>query len=263
MQATPRIVRSLWSAVLLLAALLLGACGPVASAPAATPSAPPKAAAAAPSVAPAATAAPSATPAPIALQFGTLPITAGNWPFLVANEKGFYQAEGLNLDTSILDSNTITAALLSGSVDLAFASNGVVLASGGGSRLVAVGSGTDRAPYPLLARPEIKSFADLRGKTLALLPPSDVYTPVVKDVLHKNGLDPDADVDVIYTPGTPSRMAALEAGGVHATIIFPPADYALREKGYNELAFLPDYAPRLQLSLVAARREWAEQNGEA
>ncbi|HLI27135.1 MAG TPA: ABC transporter substrate-binding protein [Chloroflexota bacterium] len=197
------------------------------------------------------------------LKRATISVTGTQWPDFVAEEKGFLAREGLQVETIVVNVRSSITSLITGAVDISFANAGdLVLAVEQGANLVAVGSGVERAPYQLIARPEIHSFVDLRGKKVAAAGPADAYTYVLRDILRHHGLDPDRDVEFLFGSSSNDRFVALQAGGVDAALFVPPQDRELRERGFTVLAVTMDYYPQLQLSLTAVRRDWAEQNPE-
>jgi ABC-type nitrate/sulfonate/bicarbonate transport system substrate-binding protein len=198
---------------------------------------------------------------PPLLNWGTISITAANWPYYVAQAKGIYAKHNLKVERSIISAQTITSAVIGGSIQIGFlGATQMIAADDVGANLVAVGQGMDPAPYFLIGVPSVKTLADLKGKTLVMSNPGDVYTEVVKVILRKAGLDPEKDVNFTFGPGSNQRVAALTNQAVQAGLLVPPEDLPLVEKGYHRLAFTPDYFPHLALSLMAVQRDWAQKN---
>jgi ABC-type nitrate/sulfonate/bicarbonate transport system substrate-binding protein len=54
-------------------------------------------------------------------------------------------------------------------------------------------------------------------------------------VLRKYGLDPVKDVIILQIGTQPSRIQALSAGSIQATIVSPPLDYQAKKQGFNIL----------------------------
>ena len=131
-----------------------------------------------------------------------------------------------------------------------------------GADLVAFGKGMDPAPYSLMAKKELKSIADLKGKSISLADAGDVYTEATKEIIRKGGLDPEKDINFRYGGNSNQRMAALVAGAVDAVPLIPPQDRMMTDQGFNSLAYYPDYFPNLTLSLSAVARPWASKNPE-
>jgi ABC-type nitrate/sulfonate/bicarbonate transport system substrate-binding protein len=186
-----------------------------------------------------------------------------DWPVFVAEQKGFFGREKIKVDSVYVSPANITGSLIGGAFDVALIpAYQLVLSVQKGAGLVAVGQGLDPAPYFLMVPGAIKTFADLRGKTIAAATRGDVYTYVLRDVLRKGGLDPDKDVTFIYGNNSNQRMAALLNGGISAGLQLPPETGTLADRGFHSLAFFPDYYRRLTLSLIAVRREWVAKNAD-
>lgn len=197
------------------------------------------------------------------VRFAMMSSTAVTWPGFVAQALGYYDREGLNVETTIVDPPTTFSALMGGSVDISLTdSTALVLAADKGSNIVGFGAGAARNPYQLMVPDSIKTIKDLKGKKIAAASPIEIYTTVIKTILKKGGLDPEKDVEWVFGGGQNQRLAAILAGAVQAGLYSPPADALLISRGFHSLAFTPDYYPSLQLSIQAVRRDWAQQHAD-
>lgn len=191
-------------------------------------------------------------------------LTAVHWPDFVADAEGFNHREGLDVETVVLSADAVPGAVMGGSVEIGLINaTQLALAVDKGSDVVAVGVGGDNQPYHLISVPAVKSFADLKGKTIVLAEQVNIYTEVVRAILKKHDLDMDTDVKTIFGPGQDQRLASIMSGAVQAGLFSPPADSLLISRGYNSLAFTPDYFPHLTLSVNAVNRQWAETHSDA
>jgi ABC-type nitrate/sulfonate/bicarbonate transport system substrate-binding protein len=108
----------------------------------------------------------------------------------------------------------------------------------------------------------VKSYADVKGKTLSVDSLSTGFAFVLRKMLEKNGLGMD---DYKFEPvgGTPGRWAALkekkQAGSLLALAYLPEA----RSLGFNHLGNSLDVLGRYQGIVIGASRSWAEQNEKA
>ncbi len=192
---------------------------------------------------------------------GTVSTTAVEWPDVIARRKGFYEKESLKVEHALISPTTITPSLIGGSIQIGFINaSQLVIADKAGADIVAIGQGADPSPYSLVTARSVKTLSDLRGKTLSLAEPGDVYAEATKEILRKAGLDPDKDLNIRYGGNSNQRMAALIAGAVDAVPLVPPQDRVLIEQGFNAVAFYPDYYPNLTLSVTAVTRSWAANN---
>jgi NitT/TauT family transport system substrate-binding protein len=230
------------------------------SAPAAAPAAP-KPAAGAPAAAPAAPAAPPAAPVP--LQYGTISKTAWDWPRFIALQKGFFERAGFETDYILFRTPANGAQLLTaGGLDFAGINPETVIRSvNSGAPLAIIASDMNTAPYSLIARPEIQSFADFRGKTFPSSGPREQTTVWMKTIMKTNGLQED-EYDFATVGGTAERMAALRSGAVAGGLIGQPQDFQLVADGYRRLGPLSDWIADHPLSVHAGRLDWLQANPE-
>lgn len=189
---------------------------------------------------------------------------AAFWPDYVAIDKGYYKAEGLEVQTSEIDPNVTVSSLIAGAMDVVHAdSSQLLFAREKGADLVAVGLSTDRQPYWLMAAPGVKSVAQLKGRKIGATSEVDVYTDVIRELVRKAGLDSKRDVIWAFGGNQPRRVAALSAGGIDAGLFSPPSSSRLKAMGYNQLVFIPDTIEHLALNTQAVRRDWAQAHGDA
>ena len=94
----------------------------------------------------------------------SIPAKSFGWlPSYVAQEKGFFKAEGLEVIIPVIRSHIGMAALLSGEVHFANASS-VMTAAIQEAPVKAIMFYYDRLTWLFMVAPDIRSFADLRGK---------------------------------------------------------------------------------------------------
>jgi NitT/TauT family transport system substrate-binding protein len=265
---------SLRRAIPVVALVALVACGSGStssgsSSGAAKPAAPPTAAPSggAASAAPSAPAsAPSAPAAPVNLRLGQVTTTAMFWPIYAAQAKGLFQAENVTVDQIVFRvSSDATRAVSSDSVEIAggTATDSVMLADEqGNADIVAVAGALNKPTYSLIVRPEIKSFADLKGKTLGVSDLKDGSTILLQHMLEKGGLKA-GEYDMVQAGGTPDRYAAVKSGGVAGAMLTQPNDFQAIDEGYPSLGLMSDIIPDYQFTVHAVRRGWAQQNSDA
>lgn len=91
-----------------------------------------------------------------------------------------------------------------------------------------------RMDYVFISRPDISSISQLKGKKIGVLDTTSVNYPQALLVLKHGGLDAK-DVDIITAGGQSSRLAALVAGRVDATMLSHTAWLTLQSQGYHLL----------------------------
>jgi ABC-type nitrate/sulfonate/bicarbonate transport system substrate-binding protein len=195
------------------------------------------------------------------VNYGNIVITATNWPFLIAEQEGMFQREGIDLKRVIGGNTTATTqALVAGSTDFAQMNLVNLLgANSAGADLVAVGGDATVPIYTLIVHPSIKSYADLRGKRLAITGPTDPLNYVLARMLAANGLK-STDYELISLGGAPQRLAAVQKGGVAGSLINQPSDFIALASGFSSLGLSTDYVDNFQYTVTGVRREWAQKN---
>lgn len=253
-----------WRAAgLLLGALLLGAC----SAPAAGGGAGATGSASAPtasaaSSAAAASAAP-ATPVRATVRWAGISANPNNWPIYVAQSQGFFNEEAIEIDGAYTDAAPRAVQVLaSRDVDLiTAAADAIIEAVERGGPFVMVGGSTRIPPYGLLVRPEIRSYADLRGKLLAVTGANLVEAPFLRRLLAKYGLR-DEDYETIAVGGPVQRYAAVQSGAAAGTMVPQPLDFRGADEGMNVLGYATEVLDDYQFIPYTTRTDWARDNRE-
>ena len=130
-----------------------------------------------------------------------------------------------------------------------------------GAPLKMIATDANNAPYSLIVRPEIHSFADIRGKTLPSSGPREQTTVWMKQIMKANGID-ESEYDFVVVGGTPERMAAIESGAVAGGLVGQPQDFHMIAAGYRRLAVLSEYIPDHPISIHASRADWLQAHPE-
>jgi len=208
-----------WSpALALVAALAVGvllACGAPAAPAAPTPALPARAV---PTPQPAAPTAQPPERAQLRVTYGS--VSGSMTPLWLAVDQGLFQKYGLSVDVDYAESNAGVAAVVSGESQVNVNEGvSVIRAIAAGAPLKIVAYFNKRNPYAVVARPEIATPADLRGKTIALLRPGDTTDVSARIALQPRGIVVGADVQALSAGNSPSRLAALLSGQVSAALL--------------------------------------------
>ena len=189
---------------------------------------------------------------------------ATNLPAWVALDKGFFAKEGLAVTLDKTNgSQEQMADVMNGKYEFVTTAfdNIVAYTDGQGAikfdnydltAILGVHSGLNS----VVARPEIKTYADLKGKVLAVDAVASGYATVLYEILKRKGLT-DKDYTIIAVGATDGRMAALEDGRAHVAIISSPQDIQLQKKGFTILDDVTVALGDSQGSVYAVRKSWA------
>jgi len=185
--------------------------------------------------------------------------TATSWPYYIGQTKGFFAAEGIELDFIYAQTAPgILQQLTGGSLDFV-ATTGLVEpihAVDKGAPIIIFRVLGQSSPYAMLAKPEIKSLKDLKGKTVTLGGLVDITRIYFDRMMAAQGLK-TGDWDVIVIGATGARFAALKSGAVDAAMLLPPFSFHAEAAGFPNLGLAIDYAKDLPFTGLEATRDWA------
>jgi ABC-type nitrate/sulfonate/bicarbonate transport system substrate-binding protein len=201
---------------------------------------------------------------PAQVRFAMTSRVAGFWPLYIAQRKGFFQKEGVNLKIITVGRSSVQSqVLLSGSVDVVSGTpDGMLLARSKGKDIVAVAAFRNAPVASLVVLKDIKKLGDLKGKRIAVSEPTGSDSFFVREMLRSAGLT-ERDYQLVTVGGTPNRAAALESGGVAAALLDQPQDFVLASKGFPRLATTMDHVRDYAWSWVTVRGAWAKQNKDS
>jgi len=154
----------------------------------------------------------------------------------VAQKKGFFREENLDVEIIRMNPNVAITALSTGDVDYCQLFGAVVGGAIAGLPVRIVAGFLDNWPMTLIAQPEYKSLRDLRNKTLGIS--SFGATPDVgaRLMFKQAGVDPEKELRILALGSDAARITALKQRVVDVVVISPPADSQMEKQGYRILA---------------------------
>lgn len=191
-------------------------------------------------------------------------------PFL-ALERGWFAQEGIEsarIWATGEDDHTV-AGMLAGEIDIALdiSPAKIIEAHLNGADLCIIGSMQNGVRQVLVAKPEITSVAELRGKRIHVVEQgSGVDWHPLRILLRKSGMDPDKDVVTVYNapfPAFANADAAFKADLCDARMMLIKEAPALREAGYSILHdFTQDYPAEYPQRTIVVSRAFIEKYPE-
>ncbi len=154
----------------------------------------------------------------------------------VALKKGFFKEEGLDVEVVQMRVPVMITALSTGDVDYTMVFGSVVRAAIRGLPLRVVAGLLDSSAHALIARPELKSVRDLKGKTLGVESHGASADVVARMMIKHFGIDPEKEMKVIALGPDRARLAALKEDLVDVVVVSPPADSEGKKMGFNVLS---------------------------
>ena len=235
-------------------ALIAAACGGSTAAP--SPSAAATAAATT-----AATTAPSPTLRPVTLKVSH-PDGGAHMPLFYARDKGIFAKYGLTVELNPLGGGApSTAALIAGQVDIADTSGSTVLSAvAAGADLIVTGVLSPAYPYVLMASADIKTAADLKGKTIVVKAIGDATDVATRLMLKKLGLVPDKDVTILAVNQDNARIAAVQSKQACCTPAQPQDRIALEALGFKVAFDMSTLGLLNSQGSITAKRDWLAAN---
>jgi len=191
-----------------------------------------------------------------------------NWPLWVAQDKGLFAANGLEAKfTPTPTSVFLVQNLMSGRFQIGHAAFDNIVAYQEGQGEAELATPPDLCAFVggqvggvrLMAAPEIKSFADLKGKALAVDAATTGFAFALRKMLQAGGLA-ENDYTLERMGNTAARTQALMEGKTPATVVTSPLDLLPEAKGFRRLADVSGMLGPYQQILGVVRRGWARDN---
>ncbi len=192
-------------------------------------------------------------------------------PAWVAQREGFFARHGIAVNiTHTPNSVFLMKNLIEGKFDLTVTAmdNLVAYQEGQGEAeysgvcdLVAF-MGVDDSFQSLMASPDIKSVADLRGKKIAVDALTTGYAFILREMIARAGMT-DADVTYERTGGGPMRLRAMLDGNYAAGLLATPLDRIAADQGFTKLGTARELLGRYQGRTGFAQRSWIKNNEAA
>jgi NitT/TauT family transport system substrate-binding protein len=182
-------------------------------------------------------------------------------PLYVGVAKNMWADENLEVKTTVFNSGTDNQQALLGDV--------ITLGAGGYTEpinLTAQGVPTvifatiqGALPYRLMVKPEITDLHPLDGKPLAVSKIGSLSDQVTRIALNKMGFDPDK-VKYQQAGGSPSRLAALQAGAIDGTLLDSPSYQLAQKAGFKILLNVAEELKGFPYEVLYAKKETIEAN---
>ena len=157
---------------------------------------------------------------------------------MIAQGKGFYAAQNLTVEAVVAgQSAAVCQQILARAADIGSCNlNDMALAVEASNAPLIQFYGAYAAPLnqSVFAKPNLKSWGDLKGKTVDGRGPKDNTTYFFRIMARANGLK-DNDYDFQYAGSSSARYAALKSAAVDAAIIIDPFDAMAQQSGYTKL----------------------------
>ena len=180
----------------------------------------------------------------------------------IATDRGFFKEENLEAQLILTRGTTSIAAAVAGDVEaihiMGTAIRGII--QGLPLKVLAV---NQKLPlFWLVTRPELKTFNDLRGKTMAVTTFGGSQQVAGFHMLRKGGIDPTKEITSIVSGDVPAQLQAQISGPVHITVLSPPTVFVARDRyKLNLLASISDDYVNFISGLIVSDKAMQEKPG--
>ena len=179
-----------------------------------------------------------------------------------AYEEKLFRKYGLDVEYLALNSGRLgMQVLLSDDVQVLF-STGVTVVTTNLQKadLAIIAGGLNFFPTKLIARPEIKKPADLKGKILAVGGFGAANHMALLVALEKIGVNPK-EVTIIQVAGGAAQLTALAKGAIHGLMFNEPqATIAIKKFGMQSLVDLMESKTPFPQNCFIVKRSYLEAN---
>src|SRR5258706_3036291 len=179
-----------------------------------------------------------------------------------AYHQKIFQKYGLDVEYLALDSGTLgMQTLLANEIQVLFTTGALPVTSNlQGGDVTIIAGGINFFPFKLIVRPEIKTPADLKGKSVAISRFGSASDSAEVAALEKLGVGA-RQVTMMQLGGNPNRLAGLTGGSVHATVFSEPyASMAVKKFGMREVLDLADSGIPFPQNCFMVRRSYLAEN---
>jgi ABC-type nitrate/sulfonate/bicarbonate transport system substrate-binding protein len=175
-----------------------------------------------------------------AIRIGFPSVAFQELPLFAASKRGFFRAEGLQVELIQIAGSPAVAALLSGDVDYITHNSRIIATAVRGGGVKSVFNYVARPIYYLVTLPEIKQAREIQGRTVGVSAFGGAAYYITKQVLESYGLNVSRDVSIRALGQDSIRFSAMVGRTIQATLL--PPDYAVRSKemGFNVLVYAGD-----------------------
>ena len=188
-------------------------------------------------------------------------VTGAQSGMFIAQQEGLFKKNGLDVElVHIPSSSRGIQTILAGEIAFSFMDGAnEVQADLKGANIALIAGATNRQVFSLMARPEIKKIADLKGKKIGITRVGSSTHTSALFALGTAGLKP-SDYQILPLMEVPNILTALMAGQIDAGIVSPPTNSRARKAGLNELMNLAKEGPEYVSVGVGTSRSYINAN---
>jgi ABC-type nitrate/sulfonate/bicarbonate transport system substrate-binding protein len=139
--------------------------------------------------------------------------------YFLAERFGYFEDEGLDVRLVQIRASVAIGATLAKDVDVLGSITSAIGAIQKGAPIEVLAVTFHRPLFWLVARPEFKSPADLKGRVLGVVSIGGAHHTLLRHILRKGGVNPDTEVTTILAGDVPTQLQALVSNSIQAAAL--------------------------------------------
>jgi ABC-type nitrate/sulfonate/bicarbonate transport system substrate-binding protein len=198
------------------------------------------------------------------LNFAAVSRNYFNLPVWIAQHRGFFADEGLDVAIELYEGvDEVTNRIRDGRAQLGYGiTEHVVLDSEAGGHLEIIGGNVNRLPFSLIAGKNIRTFEDLRGKTIGVSSIEAGSSSLVMKLLAVRGLEYPRDYKMRAVGPILARWEMLQSGEIDAGLQGAPLNHIAIDRGFPSLCEPRQEVPDFQFTSLNVDSRWAKAHSE-
>jgi NitT/TauT family transport system substrate-binding protein len=179
----------------------------------------------------------------------------------MAHQEGLFKKHSLDVELiHIPSSSRGIQAILAGEIAFSFMDgSNATQATLKGANITLIAAGTNRQVFSLMAKPEFKRIADLKGKKIGITRiGSSTHTSALY-ALTSAGLKA-SDYQLLPLLEVPNIFTALAAGQIDAGVMSPPTNARAKKGGFVELMNIAKEGPEFVSVAIGTSRNYIKAN---
>jgi len=192
---------------------------------------------------------------------GMTPLHSIIW---VANQEGMFKKYGLEAEYLVMNSGTLgVQTLLSNESQFLFSTGALAISANlQGADLAIITGGFNSFAFKVVARPEIKTPQDFKGKKISISQFGSATDFAIQATLEKFGVDPK-QVTVIQLGPSSNRLTSLTNGSTDVSLFSEPfATMAIKKHKMNLLLDMAEAGMAFPQSCLMIKRSYLDANRE-
>jgi NitT/TauT family transport system substrate-binding protein len=180
----------------------------------------------------------------------------------VAEQKGLFRKYGIDPEVIVTGQGAATgiSALLANDIQVvASAGDALVASTLQGADTVMIAGVVNKGLQRIMARSEIKTPTELKGKKIGVTRIGAVSHSVLLMMLPRWKMSVN-DVQVMQLGSSPNMLAALDRGGIDAAVLTIPSMFVAEDRGYRVVVDMGDTDIYYLHTMIATTRNYVKSS---